>query len=108
MSGYVEVMVQGNCRAFISAGQIAGILSPPGADGQTVATPDTPLALIMNSGETLQGVYGISPNRLILNTEGVKALARKSGRIVMVAYLDSQEAFEAELQALFALGGDDA
>lgn len=102
MSGYVEVMVRGNSRAFLAAGQIAGILTAAGSTANTVATPEEPFAILMNSGETLHGVYGISPNRLMLYVEGVKAILRKTGRIVVVAYLDKQSEFEAQIAELFA------
>lgn len=52
------------------------------------------MSILLNSGETLEGVYGLSPNRLMLYVEGVKAVLRRSGRVIVVAYLDKAEEFE--------------
>lgn len=94
MSGYIEVMIRGNCRAYLKVDQIAGVLTASGATAETLATSEAPMSILLNSGETLEGVYGLTPNRLMLYVEGVKAVLRHSGRVIAVAYLDKAEEFE--------------
>jgi hypothetical protein len=93
VSAYLEVMIEGNCRAYLKADSLMGIITSPGASGDTVATPDEPLSLIL-SGNTLPGVYGISPNRLMVHAAGAKMLLREEGKLAVVAYLDSHQDFE--------------
>lgn len=104
MSAYIEVMVAGNCRALIEAAHIKGVLASPGARSDDLSTVESPMTLLMASGETLPGVYGISPDRLILYIAGVRALLRRTGRAVAVVYLDKAEEFEAELAHLIVGG----
>lgn len=98
MSAYIEVIVQGNCRAFLEANSIVGVLMSPACTGASIATTEQPLALIMRSGETLQGVYGISAERILLYAAGAKLLMREEGRLVVVAYLDQHAEFEAKIE----------
>lgn len=98
MSAYLEVMVAGNCRAFLEANSIVGVLMPPSCTGSSVATADQPMSLVMRSGEVLEGVYGISAERLLLYAAGAKMLMREEGRLLVVAYLDQHSDFEAKIE----------
>lgn len=97
MSAFVEVMIKGDARAYLEASSIMGIITSPGQAGDGLATPEAPISLILRGGEVLEGVYGISPNRLILNMAGVRMIQRQKGRICVVASLDQQDALEAQI-----------
>jgi hypothetical protein len=97
VSAYVEVMIKGGCRAYLDAGSIMGILTSTADNGDSMATPDAPLTLILRSGDTLPDVYGVSPNRLLLHAAGAKMIVREEGRLLMVAYLDKHEELEARI-----------
>lgn len=102
MSGFVEVMITGDCRAFLEASSIVGILTASGCSSDTPATSETPMSLIMRGGDTLPGVYGVSPTRLLVHIAGVKLLMRDRKRFSVVAYLDRLVEFETEIEeALF-------
>lgn len=98
MSAYLEVMVAGNCRAFFEANSIVGVMMSPSCTGSSIATPEEPITLVMRSGEVLQGVYGISAERLLLYAAGAKLLLREEGRLLVVAYLDQHAEFEAKIE----------
>lgn len=100
MSAYIEVMVEGGCRAYLSASSFVGVLTMGGSPDEP-ASPERPLAIIMSSGETIQGVYGVSPNRIIFWVEGAKALAKATHRPMVVAYLDKIAEFESQVLQLF-------
>lgn len=102
MSGYVEVMIRGDCRAFLDASAVAGVITSKGCSGDTPGTADSPLSLIMRGGDILEGVYGVSPNRLLVHLAGVKLLLREQGRFCVVAYMDDIENFESQINDLIA------
>lgn len=97
MSAYLEVMIQGNCRAFLEANSIVGVMMSPSCTGSEMATREAPMSLIMRSGEVLAGVYGISAERILLYAAGAKMLMREEGRLLVVAYLDQHADFEAKI-----------
>ena len=97
MSAFIEVMVVGGGRAFLEASSIMGIITAPGQLGDGLASPEQPMSLILRGGEVLPGVYGISPNRLILNMAGEKMILRQKGRLSVVAYIDQQADLEAQI-----------
>ena len=97
MSAFIEVMIIGDRRAYIEASSVMGIITSPGMAGDGLASPDAPISLIMRGGDVLEGVYGVSPNRLILNMAGVRHLQRKDGRLCVVAYIDKQDDLDAQL-----------
>lgn len=107
MSAWVEVMVAENGRALLEATHIKGVLAFPGTGTDKMATPGEPITLIMASGETLPGVYGVSPDRLLLHIAGVKAILRSSGRLVVVAYLDSIPELEVQIGQALSGGRED-
>lgn len=97
MSGYVEVYVKPDRRAFIEAGSVAGIIMPKGASGDFNATDDESLTVILKGGETLPGVFGISADELVFRCDGVREILRKTERLTAVIYLDRRDEFYAEL-----------
>lgn len=99
MSAYLEVLIKGDCRAYIEAGAIMGVINSPGCAADQMATSDTPLTLIMRSGDTISDVYGRSANRLLVHAAGAKMLLREEGRLCLVVYLDKLEEFEASISA---------
>lgn len=102
MSGYIEVMVTGNGRAFLEAGSVCGFLTSPGMASDTPATPEKPISVIMRGGDTLPGVYGVSAMKLMMRVEGVKLLMKERKRFCVVAFLDRIGDFEADLDAVLA------
>lgn len=105
MSGYVEVNVVGGCRAFICASDFAGVITPSGVNGSDMASTENPITILMKSGSVVEGIHGISPNRLIVYMEGVKLLLKRSSRDMMVCYIDARDEFEADLH--LAVSGDE-
>ena len=108
MSAYIEVLIQGNCRAYLDAGSIMGVMTSPDCSGETPATVESPMTLIMRSGDTIPGVYGLSPNRLLLHAAGVRHIVRTQGRLLMVAYVDAQGDLEAAIDGILRRGDVDA
>lgn len=104
MSGYVEVMIEGNCRALIKESTIAGVILSPGMSSRDMATVEKPMSIMLPSGSTLAGVYGISAERLLVYAEGTKMILRKTGRPMICAYLDHAEKFEADLMSCLPPG----
>lgn len=102
MSGYIEVMVTGGCRAYIEAASVSGVITAKGADGSVPATAEATMSILLRSGEVLAGVYGVSPNRLLIHVDGVKLLAKRRVGYPVVAFLDSIEAFEANVEEAVA------
>lgn len=108
MSAYVEVMVVGGARAYLDAGAIMGIITHTGLGGSDMATADQPMTVILRSGDTISGVHGISPNRLLLNATGAREIVRKEGRLLLVAYLENQGELESRIDwHLSGRGGQD-
>lgn len=105
MSGYIELMITGNCRAYVEAGNIAGVLTSPDMLADKPATVEKPMSVLLRSGGTIPGVFGVSPNRLLIHIEGAKMLVRQQGRFVVVAYVDHIDKFEEEIQAFIDNGG---
>jgi hypothetical protein len=105
VSGYIELMIQGNCRAYVAASNIAGIISSPDMPADSMATADKPMSILLTNGSTIPGVYGVSPNRLLVHVEGAKLLIRKTGRLMLVAYIDLIDKFEEDIAAMMAEGG---
>lgn len=97
MTAWVEVLIKGNVRAYIDSSAVAAILTSPSQTSDFQATADEPMSLVMRGGDVLEGIYGISPDRLMLNLAGVKMIERADGRIVVVAYLDQQADLEAQI-----------
>lgn len=58
------------------------------------------MSLLMRSGDTLEGVYGISPNRLMVHMAGVKMILREEGRLCVVGYADSRVELEDQIAHL--------
>lgn len=108
MSAYVEVLIKDDVRAYIDAASIMGVITSPGATGETAATPETPMSLIMRSGDTIPGVYGLSPTRLLLHAAGARAIVRNQGRLMMIAYIHAQGELEDMIHHLINPGVPDA
>lgn len=98
MSGYIEVMVAGDCRAFIEAGSICGVISPSGMGADMMATPDQTISIILRGGDTIPGVYGVSVMKIIAHVEGMKLVMKDSKKFCCVAFLDKITEFEAEIE----------
>lgn len=103
-SGYVELLAKGNSRVYLKASHIVGVATSSGCSGNTMATVEEPITVILSGGEVLEGVYGVSPNRLLLYSEGVQEIVRRTGRLLQVAYIDKREELEHDIAAL--LPGD--
>jgi hypothetical protein len=98
--GYVELLAKGNSRVYIKASHIIGVLTAQGCTGETQATSDKPLTVILSGGESLEGVYGVSPNRLLLHSEGVQEVVRRTGSMIKIAYIDKHEELESQIARL--------
>lgn len=98
MSGYIEVMITGNRRAFVEAGSICGVITSTGMAPDTLATPEESISIIMRGGDTLAGVYGVSAMKLIAHVEGMKMVMKDSKAFCVVAFLDKIADFEADIE----------
>ena len=108
MSAFVEVMVVGGARAYLDAASIMGIVTSNGQAGADMATADQPMTVILRSGDTIAGVHGISPNRLLLNATGARMIVRRENRLLLVAYLENQPELEAMIDQYLHAGPIDA
>lgn len=102
MSAFIEVMMKGNCRGYLDAGSIMGVITSPDCAGETPATVESPMTIIMRSGDTIPDVYGLSPNRLLLHAAGVRAVVRQEGRLLMIAYIHAQGELETMISHLIS------
>lgn len=107
MSAYIEVFVKGDCRAYVDAASIMGVIMHPSTDGNAVATSKEPMTLIMRSGDTLSNVYGMSANQLLLYSAAIRTIVKEKDHLVKVAYLDSHDKLMADLANLMGGGGED-
>lgn len=101
MSGYIEVEVVGDHKAYIEAGSIVGVIHSQGLGRDDPATPDFPLTVILRGGDSLENVYGISPAMLILYATGCRwALRFNKRKFGMLLAIDARGDFENTLMTL--------
>lgn len=99
MSAFIELRVEGDRRALVEAGSIAGFVTSQSGRVDTVATKDSPIALILRGGETLN-VYGESVAMIIARATQIRKFVREKGLDIKADLLDFPDA------ALY--DGDDA
>lgn len=97
MSGWIEFLARGNCRAFLEASHIKGVMTPDGLGADDVATPEATLTLLTGSGESIEGIYGVSATRLLFRIAGLKVLMAHTGTRHAVVYLDNASTFDAKV-----------
>lgn len=100
MSAWVEVHVKGNRRAYVQAGAVVGVLMPAGADGDTEPTDGDPLTVILQGGETLPNVFGLSADELLRRCDGARTILRMHSMESLIVRSEPERL--AAFQALFA------
>lgn len=88
MSGYIEVQVKGNRRAYIEAGSIAGIITSPGLGLADVGHIGAPVSVILRAGETIE-VIGMSAGLLLVKAKMVRKRVRDEGADILIEYLEA-------------------
>lgn len=101
MSAWVEVHVKGNRRAYIQASAVVGVVMEKGAAGDQIASENGGLTLILQGGETLPDVIGLSADDVILRCDGARTILRRAGMESVVCRLD-----EKRLEAFFVTLND--
>lgn len=90
MSAFIEVRIKGDARALIEAGSIAGIITSAKGRLDVIATPESPLAIILRGGETLE-VYGESAAMIIARATQIRKYVREAGLDIKADLLDHQD-----------------
>lgn len=97
MSAYVEVYVKPDHRALIEAGSVVGVVADKGCDPKEVATPDSPMTVILRGGETLPPAYGMSPESLLMRCAGIQIIKRLGREVATCWYIADHDQFVALL-----------
>ena len=87
MSAFIELRVVGDRRAIIEAGSIAGFVTSPSGRVDTIATPESPIAIILRGGETLD-VYGESVSMIVVRAAKIRMEVREMGLDIKADLLD--------------------
>lgn len=87
MSAFIELRVEGDRRALIEAGAIAGFITSENGRMDTIGTKDKPVAIILRGGETFN-VYGESIASIIVRAALVRKEVRVQGFDIKANLLD--------------------
>lgn len=100
MSAFIELNMLGDHRVYVEASSIKGIISSVGMDSSAMATPDCPMNIVLQGGDLLEGIYGVSPWKLVLYVAGArKVLQLSKTKIAMLITIDNRSEFENEIVA---------
>jgi hypothetical protein len=91
VAAFIEVMIEGNARVFLRTSAIMGVATPAGFSGDSHASPEEPLSIILGGGNTLAGVYGTSANLLLLRAAAVELVAKQKNLPVAVGHIADQD-----------------
>lgn len=95
MSAFIELRVEGDRRALIEAGSIAGFITSENGRVDTIASKDAPIAVILRGGETLN-VYGESIATIVVRAAQIRKEVREHGFDLKADFLDQPDYVSAD------------
>jgi len=87
VSAYLELHVKGNRRAYIDAGGILGVITSPNMNFDTVATPTSPISVVLRAGETIE-VIGQSAGLIMARAKMARERLKAEGKMILIDYLE--------------------
>jgi len=89
MTAFIEVRCEGDARAIIEAGAIAGIVTSKESRIDRIADPKNPLRVILRGGETVD-VYGETAAEVIVRATAIKKEVRDHGFDIKCDLIDGK------------------